>query len=45
MENFGSCIAVSWLSSTSVVLCIAVYAVNTLVYMNSVVTIWLLGEL
>lgn len=45
MENFGSCIAVSWLSSTSVVFCIAVYAVNTLVYMNSVVTIWLLGEL
>lgn len=39
MENSGSCIAVSWLTSTSVVFCIAVYAINTLVYMNSVVTI------
>jgi len=45
MEIYGSCIAVAWLSSTSVVFCIAVYAVNTLVYVNSVVTLQLLGEL
>lgn len=45
MENYRSCIAAAWLSSMSVVFCIAVYVVNTLVYMDGVVTLLLLGEL
>jgi len=39
MENYRSCIAAAWLSSMSVVFCIAVYVVNTLVYMDGVVTL------
>lgn len=45
MENYRTCIVAAWLSSMSVLFCVAVYVVNTLVYMDCVVTLQLLGEL